>query len=310
MRGAIPRICVFVLLAIGLGACAAALTGYPERVSDVNDELKSLEPFYNNKAVEDYTKAVGNARKPLRDAYVFAKMRAIDIRFGTFQEELFTQGVSGGILANWIELGLGSAGAVFSGPSQALSAASTGVVGAKSAFDKEAYFENTLPTLLGAMEANRKTIKLRIYSGITQNDSDYSLPNAMADLEDYYSAGTIPGALISINEDTGAKGKEAQESIRKVLTIQRNAGFLAPDAINRIQAVIQKIQTLSDGDAIALSKQPPTSDANSETAVQNQDPNNRRFTTGGPARITLVTRARTDPRTDGNLTAWERALGL
>ena len=82
MRGAIPRICMTVVLAIGLGACAAALEGYPDRVSEVEDELKSLEKFMADKRLSEYALASTSAQRKesLRNEYVFAKMRATDIR--------------------------------------------------------------------------------------------------------------------------------------------------------------------------------------------------------------------------------------
>ena len=227
------RICVVIWAGLATGACAAALEGYPDRVSDPNQELESLKVFTTKMLLDEYSRdsTPTERKKSIRDDYVNAKLRSTDIKFGQFQQRLFKEGVGSGILTTWLELGLGGAGAVFSGPSQALSAASTGIVGAKAAFDKEAFFENTLPTLLAAMDANRKTVKARIRLGLASSVSAYPLTQALSDLEDYYNAGTIPGALLSINEDSGAKGKEADAKIAETLSSK----FLKDTAGNKLR---------------------------------------------------------------------------
>ena len=92
-----------------------------------------------------------------------------------------------------------------------MSAVSAGVTGAKGSFDKQAYFTNTITTLLGAMVANRKTVEARIQQRLSQPVADYPLPAALSDLEAYYEAGTITGALTGIAADSGVKANKADE---------------------------------------------------------------------------------------------------
>lgn len=196
-----------------LVACAASIEGYPDRSLDVEQELKALAPLYDTNKISEYNKETDTQKKRgLRNDYVYARMSAIDLQFGKFEQAIFREGVGSGILTDWIELALGGAGAVFSGgTSQALSAASAGVVGAKGAFDKQAYFSNTITTLLAAMVANRKTVEVKIRQRLAQSVADYPLAAALSDLEEYYVAGTIPGALTGIAEESGAKAKKAEE---------------------------------------------------------------------------------------------------
>lgn len=191
-----------------------------------------------------------------------------------------------------------------------LGAISAGLTSTKVTIDKNFFQEKTIPVLVGEMNARRKKMLIPIIQGMAEDVGVYRFEQAVIDLQIYYEAGTFIGALQSIQKDSGKKETEADEEIEEILEIQRHAGFLASVVVERIEIIIAKIQTLSESGAIALSKQPPTEDANSEIAVRNQDPDDKRFREGRAAIITLVTRARTDARTEDNLAAWERALGL
>ena len=241
MRNQIHGAAALLIAALTLGSCAAALQGYPNRVADTKTELAALNPFMNKDAIDRYQDPTLSdvAKKLIRDEYVNARISAIDIHFGEFEMALFQEGVGTGIATDWIKLALGGAGALYAGASQALSAAAAGIEGAKASFDKQAFFANTITTLFAAMDANRRTVQVRIRKGLDQSVANYPLTQAFADLEDYYLAGTIPGALIGINADSGAKGEKAQNQLNELTTfkfVQDTAGdklqvFWMPDGI-------------------------------------------------------------------------------
>ena len=248
MKSQYFRFAVLLVSALALGGCAAALKGFPDRVADTKKELATLEPFMNKAAADKYQVATDDDKKKLiRDEYVNARISAINLHFGEFEMDLFQEGVGSGIATDWIKLALGGAGALFAGPSQALSAAAAGIEGAKASFDKQAFFENTITTLFAAMDANRKTVLVKIREGLGQPVASYPLTQAMADLEDYYNAGTIPGALISINADSGAKGKTAVIELREI-----TADAVTKEAFDKRKALMNTIDGLDKDKAIAL----------------------------------------------------------
>ena len=245
---------ILLAAALMLAGCAAALQGYPERVKDIDTELANLQPFMSDDVIKNYKKATGDAKKLIRDEYVNARITAINLHFGTFEKALFREGVGTGIGTDWIKLALGGAGAVYAGASQALSAATVGIEGAKASFDKQAFFENTITTLFAAMDANRKTVLVKIRQGLGQPVANYPLTQAMADLEDYYNAGTIPGALISINADSGAKAERADKVLTATYGVDQNTAlleqwmgwdpaakkFTKPSNVNKLRAWLDK----------------------------------------------------------------------
>ncbi len=247
MKSQIYGAAALLIAALTLGGCAAALQGFPDRVADTETELTALEPFMSTDAIKNYKAATGDAKKLLRDEYVNARITAINLHFGEFERDLFQEGVGSGIGTDWIKLALGGAGAVYAGASQALSAATVGIEGAKASFDKQAFFENTITTLFAAMDANRKTVLVKIREGLGQPVASYPLTQAMADLEDYYNAGTIPGALISINADSGAKAETAVIDLREI-----TAEAVTKEMFDRRKALMNTIDGLDKDKAIAL----------------------------------------------------------
>ena len=162
MKSQYFRFAVLFVSALALGGCAAALKGFPDRVADTDQELADLQRFMGSEVIGEYATATGAKKRLIRDEYVNARITAIDLHFGEFEKALFREGVGAGIATDWIKLALGGAGALFAGPSQALSAAAAGIEGAKASFDKQAFFANTITTLFAAMDANRKTIRVKI----------------------------------------------------------------------------------------------------------------------------------------------------
>ena len=96
----------------------------------------------------------------------------------------------------------------------ALGAASTGIIGANAAINKDLYYQKTIPALLTQMEANRLKAKLLIIQGMTQPDSKYPLMQAYVDLDAYKNSGSIPAAISSSVTQSAANDKEvAQDNV-------------------------------------------------------------------------------------------------
>src|SRR5262245_54135306 len=207
---------IIVLL---LSGCAS-FKAYPDRTVDLTAELQGIDKYVKPEIINEYAGLDNKEKKKnLRDEIVNARVYAIDLYFGKFQQDLFREGVGAGIATDWITLALAGAGAVTGSAETkaALAAAAAGIIGAKAAFDKNVFFDKTMPALLAQMVALRKTVLVRIQAGLSQGIDRYPLTQALIDLEDYYNAGTIPGALTGIVEGAGATAKQADEEMKKVL---------------------------------------------------------------------------------------------
>lgn len=204
-----------LLLSIGilLGGCAV-FDGYPERASELELRPADLESVSGAGAVIDCFAKTGAEALTCRNQIVALRLHAIDLKFAAFEAELFRQTRETGFAATLASLGLTGAGSlVTGGTANILAAAATALTGARSAFEKEILAEKTILAIHTAMRTNRKRILVRIRSGLKQGVADYPLGFALSDLEDYYHAGTVLGALINITESAGAVGQQADRDL-------------------------------------------------------------------------------------------------
>ncbi|MBV8402345.1 MAG: hypothetical protein JOZ17_27025, partial [Acetobacteraceae bacterium] len=144
-------------------------------------------------------------RREFRDEIIAERIALINISYRLFEERLFQEGTVREISTDWALLGLAAAGATISSSTtqRILAAISGGLVGARAAFDKQALFDRTLPALVSQMEASRLRVELRLLEGMQQNTGAYGIVQALGDLDAYYAAGTLPGAIINVAGDAG-----------------------------------------------------------------------------------------------------------
>ena len=265
-----------VLACCGLLVACAPIRGYPNDPEDTDATLTALAPYFNGIAEKDYlTTTDATLRIAKRNGIVFARLRGYDIAFADFEKRLYGD-------ANAVTLGSDLVGLVLAGltattgnaaTKSALGAASAGVIGAKSAIDKDLYYQKTIPALLAQMEADRLTAKLPIVAGLRLSDADYPLMQAYIDLDAYKNAGSIPAAINAVNKDAGnAKDKAA-------ITIQRVS---AKTQLQGIVSVREQLTTLTtDAQYLALAKamQPFLADRSLQVRqlVKTIDPNGLRL---------------------------------
>ena len=218
------KIVVFALLgSIALSGCAG-LQGFPDRSIDTADEVASLNEYLKPSAITAYTSddpaaRHGLSRKDWRNQVIEARIRADDLHFADFEKSLYQQGIGFGVGTDWVLLALNGAGAVAGGAANALSAAAAGVTGARSSYERDALYNRTLPVLMAQMVAQRKTILVRVREGEGQEDGQYPLNRGLSDLEDYYYAGTIPGAINNLAENAGAQSKQADQDLKDLQVV-------------------------------------------------------------------------------------------
>jgi hypothetical protein len=198
-----------------LFACAP-IEGYPRDPENTDATLAALQPYFNGTAEQAYITAKDDsARTQERNQIIFARLRGYDIEFSNFERQLYGQ-------SNAITLGSDLVGLILGGltattgnatTKAALGAASTGIIGANAAINKDLYYQRTIPALLTQMEANRLKAKLLIVQGMAQPDFKYPLMQAYIDLDAYKDAGSIPSAISSVTQSAANQKQNAQDII-------------------------------------------------------------------------------------------------
>lgn len=207
-------------VALAVSACAPFI-GVPDRPKGLHLDDTTIAAQAGAAKVADCLKVNGGGNRTCRNAIVSLRILAIDQSFSEFEADLFRQTREIGFSATVASLGLtGAASLVSGGTANILAAAATALTGTKEAFDKEVLSEQTILAIHTAMRSNRKKILVRIQSGMKQGIADYPLGLALSDLEQYYNAGTVLGALINVTEAAGAEGQAADKKLEELTTVE------------------------------------------------------------------------------------------
>jgi hypothetical protein len=201
-----------VMLAAVLSGCQASIEAYPERPYDA--ALPTPAPLDSVRvAREFYQLPTEEQRRNYRNELIAERIAAINISYRLFEEQLFREGAVRNIATDWALLGLAGAGATIrsSGTQQILAAVLGGLVGARAAFDKNALFDRALPALVAKMEASRSSVEERLLNGMKLDANAYGLVEALSDLDTYYIAGTLPGAILNVAGDAGVLKAQIQQ---------------------------------------------------------------------------------------------------
>lgn len=173
-------------------------------------EKKKVDSYYSETTPYEQ-------KRTLRNEIVKARIYAYNYNFGLFTADFYRESIFINTGTDWVRAALDGAATAIGGGVRALTAASGGLGAAKSSFAENVYVKKTMQATLNAMVAHRKEILVRIEKGLTKNIEEYPLEGALADLEEYYQAGTLPGAVIEISQKAGETAQKADEELKKIL---------------------------------------------------------------------------------------------
>lgn len=188
-----------------------------------------------------------------------------------------------------------------------MSGISSIVGGSRLALDKNTFHDKTMSALIASMNAQRKEIFVRILRGTSSGLEAYSIEQALADLSDYYLAGTVPGALNAIQRDAGSKEVQADKRISD-LTVTRDAMFVNPVTQKRVDNLLDALKKVPVTGLLALSNAPPVTDPFIEKTVLAMYPSALHKTNSVDAESSLRVRIVMGQRSEQSLEAWEAAV--
>jgi hypothetical protein len=212
---------IILLLLLNLpvwSGCAGVGKGRPVRANYQDAIVKTLTDKYSKPDAipADQTKITEKERNQILDDLIFLT----DVNYYRFEAE-FTYGRAVFDTATDLALlGLGSAGALLthSGTQAVIAAISGGIAGGRVSINKNFLREASTQALIAKMQSGRKAKLDLIRTAMRLNVTDYSLTRGLGDVAEYYTAGTIVGALQNIVSDAGAESKKADESLKDAIT--------------------------------------------------------------------------------------------
>ncbi|MBM4276621.1 MAG: hypothetical protein FJ130_01910 [Deltaproteobacteria bacterium] len=210
-----------VLFLLTFGCASLRYAGAPPPSYDVDEDLKQLaEHFKPATAVKNYY-AKSEPTPKDRDVVISARLVMINLEYLKWLRTVTADKQFLDTATDVLILSLNLAAAATGGETAktVLSAISAGVAGSKTSIDKHYYYEKTVPALVAAMNAQRKDVLARILEGMKKNLEEYSFEQALADVYEYYQAGTFMGAITAIQSDSGAKEKKADLKIESLTIV-------------------------------------------------------------------------------------------
>jgi hypothetical protein len=215
-----------MLAASSLLAACQAIEGYPKAYQDADEVIKADGP-YLLAGVRDIANAAsdqgraGLSQQQYRDSVVYRRIEVINIHYYDFEAILSSayDGLNTG--ADLAALVLNGFGATTGSAATkaALAAASSGVLGAKTTINTDIFYQKTLPALIAQMRAQRQKIYAQIRTGLTKSYADYSIDQALDDVNSFYIAGTLPGAIMELTVQAGATLDAANKAIDALRTV-------------------------------------------------------------------------------------------
>lgn len=191
-----------------LAGCAS-FSAKPEPLRSVSSELEAAKTYsFETATAEWMTRGLANdlnGQRAVRDKYVILQIRAIDARYRAFLTGLAQQSRGTNLVLDVATLGL-TGGASFAAEKTAhiLSAGATAVVGGRAAFNKDLFYERTLPALVDEMNAARTRAQASLTAGIGKTADQYTLAMADIDLSRYQDAANLDTALQQLTSAAAA----------------------------------------------------------------------------------------------------------
>lgn len=241
-------------LVLGLAGCAGLSASPSSPISDRPAALHALEAVYSPAKIVTCISTPVESQRPCRDEIAQALIVAIDMQYADYELGFFDANRYGTFGATVATLGLTGAASVSAGAAaRLLSAIAAGVTGTREAFNRDVLIDHTAVALQSAMRAKRDTVLAQIRNGLRSPPSEYPIGAALSDLNAYYRAGTIVGALAGLNESVATDAKTARANLGLISAVAVTPSaldlmrqFRATPVANRA-AFIRRIETIMRG---------------------------------------------------------------
>ncbi|MBU1722927.1 MAG: hypothetical protein KJ892_03615 [Gammaproteobacteria bacterium] len=201
---------LLVTIALSFTGCST-FEGYPADSSlQSATSLKALDEDLDN-WVTQYEDADHSQRSSVRNNLLRRRMIMTDLAYEQFEKSIYVQNLRGTVYTDWTTNLLTSAGpATDHIPTRnMLSGLSTVLSGGKAIYESNVISKGVMSALIAEMRTSRAEVRNRIRERTDLGADQYDLYDALADLNDYKVAGSIPSAIASLN----ARASDEQNTV-------------------------------------------------------------------------------------------------
>lgn len=235
-------------------ACAAvlsgctSLSGAQRPVLAPSDSVAAAQQFKPEVSIRSFYASANSARLDLspmdyRNLVIALYLEAIDARFAEFRAQAGSESRASGLAFDIALLGLTGAAAVAEADEvNPFATAAAAFLGARSAFDKNLFYDRTLPAMFATMEAERARVRTDIVRAMKQDHKTYPLPLAFGDLAAYQRAGSFEYAIAQVVN----RAVEAQTENEAILANALTACTFAEDMEASTETLAELLQDEKD----------------------------------------------------------------
>lgn len=216
LRPALLAACAAVLL---LATGCASIDSAPPRFAVAETALKDADQYFAA-VLDKYVAESDDAKRSIiRNNFIETRSALIDQAYAGFRQSMYAQRVGMNVGVDLATLGLAAVGAATASEQAktGLHALSGALVGSKASIDKNVFYDRTMQALLAQMEALRAAVRLRLLAGMGENTTRYPLLQARADIEEYYLAGSVVGAIGGITSQALNEQKATSDALARRL---------------------------------------------------------------------------------------------
>jgi hypothetical protein len=211
-------------MAVALAGCGV-IRGAPEPITDASQVRTDLSNYLTGDVLRKYYVASDSERNDMsqtawRDAVIAPRIELVDQNYQAFKNQLYGTTAGLNLVTDLAALGLSGAAAVSgAGAAQSLAAASAGVIGAGIAFNKDAFYQKTLPAIFAQMDADRLAVLVRIRTAqATDPGGRYSLSTALSDITAYERAGTLETAIQALTTSATNQADASKAQLDRIFS--------------------------------------------------------------------------------------------
>lgn len=230
---------VGVLAFLGTLTAGCSVSDGPPRLYTVAEETASIRANMPQINLAQFSLMDEATRMKYRNDWIAGRMYAIDIQYTTFEGELTKERQAVGFGAAAAALALNTAAGLTTPvvTKNVLTGVSSVVTGTRAAYDSDVLLAHSIQWIQNQMRTQRTGIAGRIFLGMKASTADYTLAQALYDLEDYYRAGTFTAGLLATSATIGLAAADVDQMLKQD-TVQ--FAFVPSAVGNALKACLNK----------------------------------------------------------------------
>jgi hypothetical protein len=210
------KLAISTSLALSVMGCAS-FEGVPAAVSNAPLGVVEFKAIETTGLIgrADPASFEGKTLALARNEWVSLQRVIVDQTYDKFEKRLSGESRGIGFGTNIATLGLTTVATASGaeGVKTATAALATALVGGQQSFGKDVLIDRTLTILVTQMRANRNATLAKIIERRNLPYEKWTIGDAQGDLQAYYAAGTLQGALTAVAETAAASNAESKRAV-------------------------------------------------------------------------------------------------